>query len=95
MWAASYATWLEEENYWTEQNVCWNILTEKIPASLGAVSLGTRPENQKKNLKNAAAGLLEIHTGCLETRDILRYHQKSAKTRDHLWSEKVKNTLKN
>lgn len=51
MWAASYATWLEEENYWTEQNVCWNILTEKIPASLGAVSLGTRPENQKKTWK--------------------------------------------
>lgn len=51
LWAASNAAWLEGENYWTEQNVCWNILTEKIPGSLGDVSLGTRPENQKHTWK--------------------------------------------
>lgn len=63
MWTASNATWLEGESYWTEKNVCLNILTEKIPASLGAVSLGTRPENQKHTWKMQQLVSLEYTRG--------------------------------
>lgn len=69
MWATTKATRLEGENYWTEENICWNILTEKMLASLWAVSLVIRPVNQKNPWN------VQVHPGYLETRDVLRYHR--------------------
>lgn len=72
-WAVIKVAWLDGENYWTEEIVCWKIVIDKGLPTFNC-DTGYKTCELETPLKSAV-GLFEVQLGYVETGYILSYNQ--------------------